>query len=128
VGERAGASGSVRFHRELALNWTPVERVELPRWPRLDDRLTVYRRNPVRRRHAQRDRCPECGRFVPTGALGRCDACFAARPPALALRVGRHRREYAREELEALPRALRLAFERSPSRVRSPNVDTRRGR
>ena len=112
-----GATGSVRFHRELALNWTAVEELELRRWPRLDDRLTVYRRNPVRRPHAARDRCPECGRFVPTGVLGRCDACFAARPPALALRVGRHRVEYAAEALDRLPAALRQAFERSPDRL-----------
>jgi hypothetical protein len=49
IGERdEGATGSVRFHRELALNWTPAEELELPHWPRLQDRITVYRRNPVR--------------------------------------------------------------------------------
>ena len=117
LGEREGASGSVRFHRELALNWTPVEEVELPHWPGLDDRLTVYRRNPVRRRHSLRDRCPECGRLVPTGSIGRCDACFAARPPALALRAGRHRVEYTAEVVGTLPPPLRAAFERSAHRI-----------
>jgi hypothetical protein len=117
VGDRQGASGSVRFHRELALNWTPVEEVALPTWPRLDDRLTVYRRNPVRRPHRRRDRCDECGRFVPTGHIGRCEVCFERRPPALALRAGRHRVEYTAETLGALPPALRLAFEASPQRI-----------
>jgi hypothetical protein len=113
-----GATGSVRFHRELALNWTPVEALDLPRWPRLRDRVTVYRRNPQRRPHLERDRCIECRRFIPTGAIGRCDACFARRPPALALRVGRHRIEYPQEVVDAMPPALRKAFERSPSRIR----------
>jgi hypothetical protein len=113
-----GATGSVRFHRELALNWTLAEELELPRWPRLRDRLMVFRRNAVRRPHRERDRCFECRRFIPTGAIGRCDACFERRPPALALRVGRHRMEYPREAVDAMPPALRKAFERSPSRIR----------
>lgn len=119
IGERdEGATGSVRFHRELALNWTLAEELDLPRWPRLQDRLMVYRRNAKRRAHLQRDRCFECRRFIPTGALGRCDACFAQRPPALALRVGRHRVEYPQEVVDAMPLALRKAFESSPSRIR----------
>jgi hypothetical protein len=118
VGEQEGASGSVRFHRELRLNWTVVEQVELPRWPRLDDRLTVYRRNAVRRPQRQRDRCAECGRFRPAGSIGRCDTCIARRPAALTLRVGRHRIEYSEEALESMPVALRRAFETSPQRVR----------
>jgi hypothetical protein len=113
-----GATGSVRFHRELGLNWTPIETLELPHWPRLRDRVVVYRRNPERRPLLARDRCFECRRFLPTGAIGRCDACFARRPPALALRVGRHRVEYPREVVEAMPSALRKAFEASPSRIR----------
>jgi len=117
IGERDGASGSVRFHRELALNWTAVEEIELPHWPRVDDRLVVYWRNRVRRPATARDRCSECRRFVPVGWIGRCDACFEARPPALALRVGRHRVEYTREALEALPVPLRRAFEASAERV-----------
>jgi hypothetical protein len=117
VGEQGGTSGSVRFHRELALNWTLVEQVELPHWPRLEDRVHVYRRNAVRRPHVERDRCEECRRFLPTGSLGRCDRCFALRPPALALRVGRHRAEYSEELLAALPDALRAAFEASPDRI-----------
>ena len=50
-------------------------------------------------------------------SLGRCDACFAARPPALAVRSGRHRVEYAEEQLEAMHPALRRALETSPNRV-----------
>jgi hypothetical protein len=113
-----GATGSVRFHRELRLNWTPIEALELPHWPRLRDRVVVYRRNPERRPHLERDRCFECKRFVATGAIGRCDACFERHPPALALRVGGHRIEYPREVVEAMPPALRKAFEASPSRIR----------
>jgi hypothetical protein len=118
IGEPEGASGSVRFHRELGLNWILVEEVELPRWPGLRDRLAVYRRNATRRPHRRRDRCPECGRFVPTGSIGRCDSCFARRPPALALGAGRHRVEYSRETLDSMPPALRRAFEASPQRIR----------
>jgi hypothetical protein len=118
IGERGGASGSVRFHRELKLNWTLAEEVDLPHWPRLSDRLMVYRRNAERRAHVERDRCFECRRFIPTGAIGRCDACFARRPPALALRVGTHRVEYPQEVVDAMPPALRKAFEASPSRIR----------
>jgi len=119
VGERdEGATGSVRFHRELALNWTLVEEFELPHWPRLQDRVMVYRRNAVRRAHVERDRCFECQRYVATGAIGRCDACFRRRPPALALRVGRHRVEYPPSVVQAMPPALRRAFETSPARIR----------
>jgi hypothetical protein len=51
VGEGpGGATGSERFHQELALNWTPAEQVGLPRWPGLRDKLTVYRRNATHRR------------------------------------------------------------------------------
>src|ERR1043166_8311584 len=65
VGERdEGATGSVRFHRELAVNWSLIEEVELPHWPRLQDRLMVYRRNPVRRPLLERDRCFECRQFT----------------------------------------------------------------
>src|SRR5438067_2432041 len=71
VGE--GATGSVRFHRELALNWSLEEEVRLPNWPRLRDMLMVYRRNAVRRPLRERDRCFDCHRFIPTGAIGRCD-------------------------------------------------------
>jgi hypothetical protein len=113
-----GATGSVRFHRELDLNWTLVEQIDLLHWPRLRDRLMVYRRNPARRAHRDRDRCDECKRFVRTGSIGRCDQCFERRPPALALRRGRHRVEYARETLETLPAALRKALEESPNRIR----------
>ena len=37
IGEPEGATGSVRFHRELALNWTLEEEVRLPNWPKLRD-------------------------------------------------------------------------------------------
>jgi len=118
IGEAGdGATGSVRFHRELDLNWTLVEQIDLPHWPRLRDRLMVYRRNPARRAHRERDRCDECKRFVHTGSIGRCDRCFARHPPALALRHGKHRVEYARATLEAMPAALRSALERSPNRI-----------
>ena len=118
IGEREGATGSVRFHRELALNWTLVEELELPHWPRLQDRVTVYRRNAIRRAHVARDRCFECQRYIATGAIGRCDACFRRRPPALALKVGRHRVEYPASVVQAMPPALRKAFETSPTRIR----------
>ena len=119
IGERdEGPTGSVRFHRELALNWTLAEELELPRWPRLQDRVMVYRRNAVRRAHVERDRCFECRRYIPTGAIGRCEDCFRRRPPALALKVGRHRVEYPESVVQAMPPALRKAFEASPARIR----------
>jgi hypothetical protein len=113
-----GPTASVRFHRELALNWTLVEELELPHWPRLQDRVMVYRRNAVRRAHLERDRCFECHRYIPTGDIGRCDACFRRNPPALALKVGRHRIEYPASVVQAMPPALRKAFEASPARIR----------
>jgi len=113
-----GATGSVRFHRELRLNWTLGQAVDLPRWPRLRDTLMVYRRNAERRPHLERDRCFECKRFIATGAIGRCDWCFERRPSALALQVGKHRVEYVQEMLDALPAAQRSAMERSPNRIR----------
>ena len=119
IGEpEEGATGSVRFHRELRLNWTPVESLDLARWPRVRDRVTVYQRNPERQPLVERDRCFECRRFIPTGAIGRCDACFERSPPALALRAGRHRVEYPQAVVDAMPPALRRAFEASPNRIR----------
>jgi hypothetical protein len=119
IGERdEGATGSVRFHRELKLNWTLDEELELPHWPRLRDRLMVYRRNAERQPLAERDRCFECRRFIATGSIGRCDTCFRLRPPALALRVGRHRVEYPQAVVDAMPPALRKAFAASPNRIR----------
>lgn len=118
VGEGAdGATGTARFHRELALNWSIVEQVRLPTWPWTADRLVVYRRHPLRRPHTVRDRCFQCGRFLPTGSIGRCDPCFRRRPPALAIRQGRHRLEYTDEMVLAMPPALRLALERSRNRI-----------
>jgi hypothetical protein len=116
-GGPGGPTGTVRFHAELELNWAPVEQVAVPNWPGLRDRLVVYRRNPVRRPLTGRDRCPSCRRFMPTGSAGRCDACFARCPPAMALRINGHRVEYPREVVDAMPAGLRLAFERSPSRI-----------
>jgi hypothetical protein len=116
VGE--GATGSVRFHRELALNWTLEEEVRLPNWPRLRDTLMVYRRNAVRRPLRERDRCFECHRFIPTGAIGRCDWCFNHKPSALAVQVGKHRVEYRQEMLDAMPAERRRALEGSPNRIR----------
>jgi hypothetical protein len=119
IGERGeGATGSVRFHRELALNWSLEEEVRLPNWPRLRDTLVVYRRNTVRRWLRERDRCFECKRYIPTGAIGRCDWCFARKPAALALQVGRHRVEYVQEMLDAMPAERRRALEQSPNRIR----------
>jgi hypothetical protein len=117
-GGMGGPTGTVRFHRELELNWSPAEQVAVPNWPGLRDSLVVYRRNPVRLPLARRDRCDSCRRFVPTGAAGRCDACFERHPPAMALRVNGHRVEYPREVVDAMAPGLRLAFERSPARVR----------
>jgi hypothetical protein len=116
-GRAGGPTGTVRFHRELTLNWRPAEQVALPNWPGLRDRLIVYRRNAVLRPLTTRDRCPGCRRFLPTGAAGRCDACFGRRPPAMALLVNGHRVEYPREVVDAMPARLRLAFERSPSLI-----------
>ena len=117
-GAPGGPTGTLRFHRELELNWHPTEQVALPSWPGLRDRLVVYRRNPARRPLSQRDRCHCCRRFLPTGATGRCDACFARNPPAMALLVNGHRVEYPQEVVDAMPTGLRLAFERSPSLIR----------
>jgi SAM-dependent methyltransferase len=119
----AGPTGTVRFHRELADNWTVTEEVAIPTWPGLRDRLMVLRRNPGPRRPARhRDRCPECGGFVPTGWPGRCDGCFRADPPALALRSGAYRIEYSRATLDALPAALRTALLASPNRIGEPSA------
>lgn len=115
VGE--GATGSVRFHRELALNWSLEDEVRLPNWPRLRDTLMVYRRNALRRPLRERDRCFECHRFIPTGAIGRCNWCFDRKPSALALQVGKHRVEYLQEMLDAMPAERRRALEESPNRI-----------
>jgi hypothetical protein len=115
-----GPTGTVRFHRELALNWRAEEQAPLPNWPGLRDLLVVYRRNRARLPLAARDRCAECRRFIPTGTAGRCDACFARRPPAMALRVNGHRVEYPPEVVAGMPTGLRLAFERSSSLIRPP--------
>lgn len=118
IGEAEGATGSVRFHRELALNWTLEDEVRLPNWPKLRDGLMVYRRNALRRPLTERDRCFDCHRFIPTGAIGRCDWCFEKKPTPLALQVGRHRVEYVQEMLDAMPAERRKALEQSPNRIR----------
>ena len=118
IGEASGgATGTIRFHRELELNWHVAEEVALPAWPGLSDRLVTYRRNAAHRPLRARDRCYECGRFIPTGAIGRCDRCFERRPPALALQYGDHRMEYPQSALDAMPSALVLALRRSPHRI-----------
>lgn len=113
-----GATGSVRFRRELALNWKLAQAVALPRWPRLRDTLMVYQRNAERLPLTERDRCFQCHRFIPTGAIGRCDWCFKRRPAALVLQVGKHRVEYLQEMLDAMPQAQREALERAPNRIK----------
>jgi hypothetical protein len=119
-GGPGGPTGTVRFHRELELNWQPAEQVALPNWPGLRDRLVVYRRNPVRRPLTGRDYCLSCHRFLPTGSVGRCDACVASRPPAMALLINGHRVEYPQEVVDAMPPGLRLAFERSSALISRP--------
>lgn len=119
VGEaKEGATGSIRLHRELDLNWQPIEAVAIPRWPGLSDRLVVRSRAAERRPIDRRDRCPGCGRFIPTGSLDRCARCIGRYPPALAIRVDGSRVEYSAEQLEAMPVGLRLALEASPNRIR----------
>ena len=112
-----GPAGTTRFHRELALNWTATDEVAIPTWPGLRDRLTVFRRNAIRRPHRVRDRCPACGRLVPTGHLGRCDHCVATRPAALTLRSGPHRIEYDEASLASMPAPLRTALLASANRI-----------
>jgi hypothetical protein len=111
------ATGTPRLHRELELNWTPDSTIGLPTWPGVADRLVVFRRNPVRRRHTARDRCDECRRYVPTGTIGRCARCRQRHPAALTLLVGEHRLEYPAEALAALPPALVTALRNSVHRV-----------
>lgn len=112
-----GPTGTPRLHAELALNWTVTDELALPSWPGIPDRLTVRRRNPRRRPLRARNRCPQCARFMPIAAAGRCDGCFARTPPALALRAGPHRIEYPAAALNAMPPALRHALESSPNRL-----------
>lgn len=112
-----GAAGTPRLHRELELNWTATDETALPGWPGIHDRLTVYRRNPSRRRHSVRDRCDECRRYVPTGWIGRCHGCRARRPAALTLRYGPHLLEYPAEVLAGMPYALAEALRHSIHRV-----------
>ncbi|WP_326557600.1 class I SAM-dependent methyltransferase [Micromonospora sp. NBC_01796] len=116
-GDRDGPTGTTRLHRELALNWTPTEDLGLPSWPGVPDRLTVWRRNAVRHPYGAPDRCPDCGRFQPVGTVGRCDRCFAATPPALAVLVNGQRVEYPRHVVDRMPPALRAALHASPNRV-----------
>ncbi len=126
--EPGGATGTVRFHRELALNWSVAEQVALPNWPGRRNRLVVCRRNASRRALAERDRCPECKRFLPTGSAGRCDRCFTRHPPAMALQVNGHRVEYPPDVVAAMPEGLRRAFERSPSLLWPLTLKVRGGR
>lgn len=117
-GDLDGATGTIRLHRELSLNWTPTEEIGLPSWPGLPDRLTVWQRNATRRVHRGQDRCTGCGRFQPVGAVGRCDRCVATGPPVLAVRVHGQRVEYPQNVVDRMPPALRAALEASPNRIR----------
>ena len=120
IGERdEGATGSVRFHRELALNWTLAEELELPHWPRLQDRLMVYRRNAQRRPHRRARpllRVPEVHPYRRHRPLRRVLQASAAGARA-AGRTGIASNTRA-TVVEAMPPALRKAFEASPARVR----------
>ena len=116
-----GATGSVRFHRELAPELDAGRGARPARTGRASRPLMVYRRNPRRQPHVERDRCFECRRFIPTGAIGRCDSCFERRPPALALRSGKHRIEYPQDVVDAMPprcarrsRRARTGFQSRP--------------
>jgi len=117
IGDPDAGSGTVRLHRELEINWSVIDERALPQWPRIADRVTVYRRNQVRRPLTVRNRCYQCGRFLGTDAIGRCDRCFARHPPALAIAVGPHRVEYPLEALMSMPAALRYALADSPNRI-----------
>ncbi len=117
IGDPDAGSGSIRLHRELTVNWSVTDELMLPQWPRIADRVTVYRRNPVRRPLTARNRCYQCGRFVDTTAIGRCDSCFTRDPPALAIAAGRHRVEYPPQALRSMPAALRWALAGSPNRI-----------
>jgi hypothetical protein len=111
-----GPTGTPRLHRELDLNWVVTDELALPSWPGIPDRLTVWRRCPVRRPLRVRDRCPQCARYVPTGSTGRCDRCVATRPASLTLWSGTRRIEYSSAALDRMPAALRAALEASPAR------------
>ncbi|MET0133257.1 MAG: hypothetical protein ABW215_06655 [Kibdelosporangium sp.] len=125
-GDAQGPTGTARLHRELELNWTVTDELAVPFWPDIPDRLTVWRRSPVRRPLRSRDRCPQCARFVPTGAAGRCDRCVVARPAALTLRAGAHRIEYSAEALAGMPTALRAALVASAARLDHSSAHDRR--
>lgn len=111
-----GPTGTARLHRELELNWTVTDELALPSWPGIPDRLTVWRRSPVRRPLRVRDHCPQCSRFMPTGSAGRCERCVAAEPAALTRWSGTRRIEYSRAVLDRMPAALRAALRASKLR------------
>jgi hypothetical protein len=118
LGEPAGgATGTPRLARELDLNWTPEVSIAVPNWPGIRDRLVIYRRNPSRQPHRQRDRCDECRRFITTGAIGRCARCRTRHPAAITLRFGEHLVEYPAQALGLMPDALVTALRNSSHRV-----------
>ncbi len=46
VGEwKYGCTGTNEFRRAIDHDWTKVERCPIPRWPGMNDRLTIYERN-----------------------------------------------------------------------------------
>lgn len=118
VGEPGeGTSGTLRFQRELKLNWTLVEQVKLPGWPWLRDCLMVYRRNPVQRRLTERYRCFECKRYP----HGRHRTVRLVRRAAPASDRPEGREPTIRIPGRAAPvrsTAFRTALEESPSRIR----------
>jgi len=63
----------------------------------------------------QRAAGPADAQAIPTCA---CVGIHQDRVLAVAPKVGRHRVEYPREVVEAMPPALRRAFEASPARIR----------
>ena len=119
-----GPTGTVRFHRELALNWHPAEQALVPNWPGLRDRLVVYRRNHSRLPLAARDRCADCGRFLtdrdePAGATR---ASPAARRPWRCASTGTGSSTRARWWRACRP-GSGCAFERSPALIWPPRAD-----
>ena len=114
-----GATGSVRFHRELALNWTLAEELELPALAAAAGPCDGLPAQPAARyRTSSATAASSASATSPPAPSGAATRASERRPPALALKVGRHRVEYPHEVVEAMPPALRRAFEASPARIR----------
>ena len=120
IGERdEGATGSVRFHREL--------RAELDARRGARAAALAAAAGPGHGLPAQ----PACGaRMSSATAASSAGASSPPAPSGAATRAsgavrrrsrcgsGRHRVEYPREVVDAMPPALRRAFEASPARIR----------